>query len=158
MKYDKKLAERLCKLIETGKHTIDSCCDAVGIAKQTFYDWRHKKVDFSDMVELALDKRGEAIKERALTALYKRVEFHEYEEVKTEFAAPKKEGDKPKVLSQTRTKKVLAPSDALIQYALNNLESKRFKNKAHVDHTTDGQSLSFANFLMQASTVADSEN
>jgi len=59
-KYSKKLAEQVAALVGEGvpaKHAAAAC----GIGESTFYEWRGKYPEFSELLE---QKRGEAIRDR----------------------------------------------------------------------------------------------
>lgn len=45
--------------------TVQAACDAVGIGKRSFYDWRHADPDFDAAVETALDQGAEPLLDEA---------------------------------------------------------------------------------------------
>ena len=51
-KYNDEIVKELIKYIESGNY-IETACDAVGIAKSTFYEWVKEKADFSNAVKKA---------------------------------------------------------------------------------------------------------
>lgn len=53
MKYSPETTEKLVKHLKKGS-TITSACQAVGIHKDTFYEWMEKKSDFSDAIKKAM--------------------------------------------------------------------------------------------------------
>ena len=55
MKYTPELVNELIKYIEAGNYII-TACDAVGIHKDTFFDWLKEKSDFSDSIKKAESK------------------------------------------------------------------------------------------------------
>ena len=78
MKYSKELTEKICKLLKIG-NTITTTCQAVGIHKDTFYDWMKKKSDFSDAIKKAqsiADKKVENALFKMATGTFKYEERH----------------------------------------------------------------------------------
>lgn len=51
-KYAPELVEQIIRLVESGVFYIDACY-AVGIHKDTFYEWLRSKPDFSDSIKKA---------------------------------------------------------------------------------------------------------
>lgn len=161
-KATKKIQQRIfCDKISEG-HIIEDACKMADISKQTFYNWKESDFDFLDAYERAEVMRMDRIKERAISGLSKLVDTYEFTEVHIEQvpgkADPKaKEGEQPKpvIKSQRTVKRVIMPNEKAIEFALTNLDAKKFKNRSHVDHTNNGEAFSFANFLMGANTVPD---
>ncbi|MCK4786177.1 MAG: hypothetical protein KAV87_20640, partial [Desulfobacteraceae bacterium] len=103
MKFSDELTEKICKHLKQGA-TIVTTCDAVGIAKSTFYEWMEKKSDFSDTIKKTMaipDKKVE-------NALYKSATMgHRYKE--KEFKAVQV-GEKIKMIPVKTVTKIIPPN------------------------------------------------
>lgn len=154
-KYSKLMADTIVSLYRDGKHGIKEICEAVDISQDTFHQWKKDKPYFSDALSNVQEQRLYNIGEMAISGLAKLVDIYEYEEKRTDYMPgiateeEKKKGIVPKgkVKMMSITKKIIMPSNSMIQYALNNLRSDRFKTASSIDHTTKGQSLGFGEFL-----------
>ncbi len=156
-KYNKKMAAKIIELYGSGKHNVEDICEKVGIARSTFFLWKATILEFSDGLEAAMDLRIDAIKEAAVSGLYKLVNGFDYEEVKTDFTTKVVDGKEvPKVKAVTKTKKHVQPNPKMIEYALNNTFAERFKTSSKIDHTNNGESFNFGNFLMGDDDLEDS--
>jgi hypothetical protein len=120
-------------MVATGEHTIEAICDHVGIAKDTFYDWKKKKADFSDSLKAAEEKRLDNIGILAQSGLALLLTKHEYEETKTEFGLDK--SGKPFKKSELRTKKFIMPNAAAVIFALTNRKPQHWKQRQIIAHT-----------------------
>lgn len=139
MKYSKKRACQICELIATGNHTIVEICKKVNINQDTFFEWRNTKSEFSELIKKADEQYLDSIKIKARSGLAVLLEKHEFEETKVEYveSKPGKDGEpgKPKIKSQTRTKKVIMPNITAIIYTLNNADQENFKQRQIIAHT-----------------------
>ena len=50
-KYNEKIVENICYLIETDSYTIAELCSKVGIAISTYYEWLETKAEFSEAIQ-----------------------------------------------------------------------------------------------------------
>lgn len=155
VKYSKAIAKKFCDLVASGKFTIEDCCSQCGFVKQTFYNWKEKYLDFLDLYEEAEIQRMDAIKEMAISGLAKIVDVFEYEEVKQETIIEKDEKGNLKQIPTKiiRTKKRVMPNQAAINFVLTNQDAIRWKNRNSVDHTNNGESFGFGDFLMNEDSV-----
>lgn len=83
MKFSKEIIEKICKHLKAGS-TITSACEAVGISRETFYDWMNKKPDISDTIKKAMaipDKKVENALFKTATGSFRYTERH-YEQIK----------------------------------------------------------------------------
>jgi len=152
MKYSKKTGKLFCDLLGSGKWNLDDVCEQVGISKQTYYNWKsNPKFDFLDILEAAEEKRMDSLKEKAMSGLAKLIDVYEYDEVKREFE-PDASG-KLKPVKTITTKKRVMPSQTAINFVLTNQDAKRWKNRNNVDHTNNGDSFDFSNFLMNPDSM-----
>ena len=130
MKYCAELVETLCKHLKGGS-TIQSACAAVGISKQTFYQWKETKLDFSDAIKKAM-----AVPDREVEdALYKSaIMGHSYKE--TEFKAVAV-GEKIKHIPVKKTEKIIPPSVTAQIFWLKNRCPEEFKDRHDLDISGD---------------------
>jgi len=83
MKYTPERVENIAKCLKRGA-SITSTCRAVGITKETFYQWIKGKPDFSDRVEKAMNVPNKKVE----NALFKkaagliRIKEEYYEQIK----------------------------------------------------------------------------
>lgn len=141
MKYNNKIADKICELLATGRHRIEDICKMVGITKATFYHWKDSKLYFSDKLKEAEEKRLESFADMAKSGLAKLLDVHQFVETKTEYETVKdKDGkDTRRVKSKTKTTKFIMPNPAAVIFTLTNRLPDDWKNKH--DHTTNGESL-----------------
>ena len=126
-KYNKKIVERICKLLQSDNFTVLEICKIVGIAEDTYYDWKNKHAEFSDAIKKARDTFDETIVHEAKNSLRKKVNGYDFDEKKTTYINDK-EG-KPKIKEQTTIKKHYQPDTAAIIFTLTNKAPEEFKNK-----------------------------
>ncbi len=78
MKYSKEIIEILCKHLQKGS-SIKSACAAARISKETFYEWKRSKSDFSDRMDAAMaipDKKVENALYKSAIGSYRYTEKH----------------------------------------------------------------------------------
>src|SRR5690606_3953966 len=136
MKYNKKLVNRICELLASGKYSIEDTCTMVGISKGIFYIWKDKKPEFAEAIEQAETKRLDQYKEMAISGLAKLLDIHEYEEVSTEYENDKK--GNPIIKSQKRVKKKIMPNPTAVIFTLTNRDNENWKNRQNTDVTSKG--------------------
>jgi len=132
MKYSKELVETLCKHLKKGS-SIKSACAAVGISKETFYEWKKKKPDFSDSIEQAMavpDKKVE-------NALYKNARGFFYTETEYKSMASK-DGLKVIHIPVKKVRKMIVPNVAAQKFILINRNPEEWKDKKEQDVTVKG--------------------
>lgn len=154
-KYNKAIVDKMAELYETGNYGIKEICEAVGITKETWYDWKEKKPYFSDLLERAHARRLENLGQLALSGMAVLLTKHEYEEVTTEYINGP--GDKPKIKSRKVVKKFVMPNERMIEFVATNRMAQEWKHRNNVDHTNNGDSFNFSNFLMDNNTVPDED-
>ena len=125
MKYSKELTEKICKHLKQG-NTINTTCQAVGISKETFFQWM-KKPDFSDSIKKAMaipDKKVE-------NALFKSaIMGHRYEEKEYKGVAV---GEKIKMIPVKTVTKIIAPNVTAQIFYLKNRQPDEWKDRHDLD-------------------------
>ena len=126
MKYSEELTEKICKHLKKG-NTITTTCQAVGIAKSTFYEWVEKKSNFSDAIKKAM-----AIPDRKVeNALYKSaIMGHRYTEKEYKGVAA---GEKVKMILIKKVKKFIPPNVTAQIFYLKNRQPGEWKDRHNFD-------------------------
>lgn len=143
-KYNKKIVDRICALIESDSFTIAEICEKAGIAISTYYEWIDTKTEFSEAIEKAKDRFDEILVKEAKASLRKLVTGYTVDETKTVYEPASKTDSaaKPKIKEQTITKKHFQPSVPAVIFALTNKASEEYKNRQHAELTgKDGKEL-----------------
>jgi transposase-like protein len=143
-KYNKKIVDKICELIESDSYTIAEICEKVGIHKDTYYEWIKNKADFTDSIEKARQRFDEILVKEAKNSLRKLVNGYTVDETKTVYEPTSKTDStaKPKIKEQTITKKHFQPSVPAVIFALTNKASEEYKNRQHAELTgKDGKEL-----------------
>lgn len=135
-KYNKKIVDRICSLIESDSYTIREICSLSGINVDTFYDWMKNKSEFSEAVTRARDKFDEILIKEAKESLRKKVTGYEVDEKKTVYVNGK--DGKPVIKEQTTIKKHYQPDTAAIQFVLTNKAPEEYKNRQTSELTGKG--------------------
>ena len=78
-KFSKKIAEVIVELVESDM-SVTEICNAVGITRKTFYEWKNTKPDFSDAVDEARDRAYDELIVIARRTLRERIEGYTVEE------------------------------------------------------------------------------
>jgi len=126
MKYSEELTEKICKHLKKG-NTVTTTCQAVGIAKSTFYEWVENKSDFSDAIKKAMaipDKKVE-------NALYKSaIMGHRYKEKEFKAVAV---GEKIKMIPVKTVTKIIPPNVTAQIFYLKNRQPDEWKDRHDLD-------------------------
>lgn len=129
-KYNSERVARICKIISDGG-TEESACEAVGISKSLFYEWKAEKVEFLEAL-----KKARAEYENWLDVQYKKeagkslmllIKGTEYTETTSEYGLDK-QGKPIQTKRKDVTKKVL-PNVTAIIFALTNRDPEKWKNR-----------------------------
>lgn len=130
-KYNRTILKQIVTMTEDG-HSIVEICAAVGIARETYFDWKKNKPDFSDKIKAAEGKRWELRRTSLEPALKKLIEGFEVEYIETtaEQDGFQQDGTTPKyrIVSQTKKKKIFPPNQAIVTKMLEALEPGRFRS------------------------------
>lgn len=128
MKYSKELIDKICKHLKQGA-TITTTCEAVGISRETFYDWMKKKPDVSDTIKKAMsipDKKVE-------NALFKSATMgHRY--IEKEFKAVAV-GEKIKMIPVKTVTKIIPPNVTAQIFYLKNRQPDEWSDKQDIEHS-----------------------
>ena len=134
-KYNRTILKQILTMTEEG-HSIVEICMAVGINKDTYFDWKKNKPDFSDKIKAAEAKKWELRRTSLEPALKKLIEGYEVDY--TETTAIQKginEDGSPKyiVTEVVKKKKIFPPNQAIVIKMLEALEPERFTDKSIID-------------------------
>ena len=130
MKYSTELTEKICGHLKQGA-TITTTCDAVGIAKSTFYEWMEKKSDFSDTIKKTMaipDKKVENALFKMATGSFRYTEKH-YEQIRD----AKGKATEMQLIKTIR-KRALPNVTAQIFY-LKNKKSEEWRDRHDLEHS-----------------------
>ena len=166
-----EVAKQICDQYEIGEDTLESCCNAFGVARRTFHGWAQhwdedpETIEPKDRIAIIAnyykkidEKRNinirALIKNQAIISLQKRVVGHTFDEVAIEskMRMDEKGEEKLTVVSKKVTTKEIQPSDTAIIFALKNLDPDNFKDVVVQDHkgglriVSDLQNLSDEDF------------
>jgi len=128
MKFSKEIIEKICKHLKKGA-TITSACEAVGISRETFYDWLNKKPDVSDTIKKAMaipDKKVENALFKTATGSFRYTEKH-YEQVTDE----KKKTTELKLVKTVR--KRVPPNVTAQIFYLKNRKPEEWKDRQNLE-------------------------
>lgn len=102
--------------------TDEQIAKNIGISKQTFYDWKKKYTDFSDV----LKKGKEVVDIQVENALLKRALGYEYEEVSEKYEMG--------ILTERKvTKKQVVPDTTAQIFWLKNRKPSVWRDRAQID-------------------------
>lgn len=126
MKYSAEITEKICRHLKKG-NTITTTCQAVGISKDTFYEWVKKKADFADAI-----KKAKAIPDKKVeNALYKSATMgHKYTEKEYKGVAV---GEKVKMILVKTVKKIIPPNITAQIFYLKNRQPGEWKDRLNFD-------------------------
>lgn len=138
-----EIATAICEMYSTNKHTLADCCKENGVGSDTtFYSWVDEIGEIGEIYKKAKkeaqDNYDHTVREKARTALERKIEGYFVEEEET-IVSENKEGE---IVSSTtkKKKKYIAPSDTLIQVALYNKDSGNYKDRRNIELTgKDGE-------------------
>lgn len=123
-----EIVERICLLYESQNATIESCCEAVGIADRTFLLWRSENAEFADRFKKAKAIQDENYWQDVIRPLGKRaIQKH----LEVEFAEEEKdvvyEGVKTGEIQ--KTKKWILPNPTVTIFAMKGLYPEMFVDR-----------------------------
>lgn len=137
MKYSKEIEDKIIELYESGDHTIQQICAAVGISRECWYKWKDMQDGFKERLESCEPKRLEKIKELARSGLAKLLDTYEYDEETTEYIDDPINPGTPIIKSKKVTTKRVMPNPTAVIFALTNQDSENFKHKQEIQHSGD---------------------
>lgn len=134
-KYTPETINKIYEALRSGCTDLDAA-HAVGISKDTFYEWIKTKTDFADIVKNAKkefqDWEYNGILSDAKKSLRTLICGMEYEETKIELGRGHTGGELKIVRKTTTTKKVLPNATAVI-FALCNRDPEHWQNRVASD-------------------------
>jgi len=146
-KYNKKVVDQICRLIASDSYIITEICRLSGISEETFYTWKKEKVEFSEAIQAAENKRRQFFVVEAKKSLLKKIQGYTVKEKKVTTYYPElKVGETRRrriIKDQTLTDKFIQPDTSAIIFALTNCDPDNWKNKQNSDITSGGEKLQF---------------
>ena len=143
-KYQPEYAEQAAKLCALGAIDVQ-LADFFGVCEKTLNNWKKDHPEFLQSIAEAkndLDSKVErSLFERATGYSHPDTHFSNYQGTVT----------------QTATVKHYPPDTTAAMYWLNNRQSDRWRSQRHVDHTSDGKSISQMTTAQLEAMVADAE-
>lgn len=116
--------------------TDEQIAKNIGISKQTFYDWKKKYTDFSDV----LKKGKEVVDIQVENALLKRALGYEYEEVSEKYEMG--------IMTERKvTKKQVVPDTTAQIFWLKNRKPEEWRDKREVESKVEVESDGFLEAL-----------
>lgn len=144
-KYNKKIVDKICKLIRSDSNTVVEICEKVKIDEATYYRWKSEKSEFCEAIKKAKEEYFDFIKTEAEKSLVKKIQGYTIQEKRTVTAdtGKKDESGKPivKVKEHVVTDKYFPPDTAAVIFALSNTDSNNWRNKQNTDITTNGKDI-----------------
>lgn len=145
-KYNKRLAAKICTLIEADTYTVVEICRMVKLARSTYFEWVNKYPDFSDAIKKAEEARTEDLAKEAERSLRKLVTGYTVEETQITSVGTGRYDvngkEIAKVKEQKTIKKHFQPNPAAVFFTLCNAEPDKWKNRQLNEVTgKDGKDL-----------------
>lgn len=128
MKFSKEIVEKICEHLKKGA-TITSTCAAVGLSRETFYDWMKKKPDVSDTI-----KKARAIPDQKVeNALFRSATMkHRFKEKHFKAVVV---GDKVKLIPEKTITKIIPPNVTAQIFWLKNRMPEDWRDKTEHEHS-----------------------
>lgn len=145
-KYNDKIVERICALIETDTYTVAEICRMVGIHRATYFEWINEKPEFADAIKKAQEARTEVMAVAAERSLKKLVEGYSVDETSITTVGSGRYDANGKEIArikeQKTVKKHFQPNPAAVFFTLCNARPERWKNRQLNEVTgKDGKEL-----------------
>ena len=141
MKYSKRVANKIFKLLSEDEYTQKEICGVIGIDETTFGRWKKNHADFADGIENAKDRLREKRLVQCSNSLAKLITGFEYTETSTEYVRDD-ETKKVVIRSQREVKKTILPNLGAIIHYQSNQDPEHWQNKQRLEHTgKDGEDL-----------------
>lgn len=141
-----EIVEQVCALYESQHSTIESCCNAAGVAVRTFALWRSQNAEFAERYKKAKEVQDEnywqeIIRPLAKTALQRHLEAEEVEDETEVVYQGEKTGE-----TQRTVKRVL-PNPTITIFATKGIYPKMFTDK--IEHSgPEGEALPGQNITL----------
>lgn len=131
-KYSKDVADRILKLLETGRYSIPEICKAVDINPSTYHRWVHEHKSFAIAIKEAKETKWKNVASIAESALVKALEGYEYKEITKEGKA-QADGKTIKVTHIKEVTKYIPPRDSVIIFTNKALNKEKFGETESLD-------------------------
>ncbi len=132
-KFSKKIAEVIVELVESDM-SVTEICNAVGITRKTFYEWKNTKPDFSDAVDEARDRAYDELIVIARRTLRERIEGYTVEETTYTYEPSSYDENelvlKKKVVKSKRKEPSITSLNNMVQRVEEKKQKKDIQNKA----------------------------
>lgn len=151
-KYNQKIVERICALIEADSYTVLEICRLVNIDRGTYFRWLKEKSEFSDAIKKAEENRNAFFVAEAKKSLLKKIQGYTVQEKHITTTGSGKfdvNGKEiPKIKEQKLVDKHFQPDTAAIIFTLCNQDAENWKNRQNTELTgKDGKDLLPARIL-----------
>jgi transposase-like protein len=145
-KYNKKMADRIVKLLRSDSYTISEVCDMVNIAESTYYKWQAEIKEFSENIKKANDYRMKFFVAEAKKSLLKKIQGYTVQEKHTVMIDSKELGPDGKRMPRIKEQKIIdkhfQPDTGAIIFTLTNGDPDTWKNRQNSELTgKDGKDL-----------------
>jgi len=138
-KYNAKLVDKICQLIEADSYTVKEICRMVKIHPATYYEWINEKPEFADIIKKAEAARTEVLAKEAEKSLMKLVKgYTETEHQVTTVGSGKFDvngKEIPKIKEQKTVEKHFQPNTAAVIFTLTNTMPEKYKNTQSTELT-----------------------
>lgn len=145
-KYNAKLVEKICQLIETDTFTAREICSIVGIHVATYFEWLNTKPEFNDAVTRAQEARKDFFVAEAKKSLLKKIQGYTVKEQHVTTIGTGKYDVNGKEIAKVKEQKTVdkhiqADTSAVI-FTLCNCDPDNWKNRQSTEVTgKDGKDL-----------------
>lgn len=145
-KYNKKISQKICELIEADTYTVNEICGMVQIHPSTYFDWVNRHPEFSESIKKAEAARMEFFVAEAKKSLVKKVQGYTVQEKQVTTVGSGKydvNGNEiPKIKEQKVIDKHFQPDTGAIIFTLCNGDPDNWKNHQRTELTgKDGKDL-----------------
>lgn len=132
-KYNAKIVERICQLIEADTYTVAEVCRMVGIHRATYFEWLNTKPEFADAIKKAEEARTAFFVAEAKKSLLKKIQGYTVKEQHITMAGTGRYDANGKEIAKVREQKTVdkhfQPDTAAIIFTLCNGEPEKWKNR-----------------------------
>jgi hypothetical protein len=132
-KYNQKIVDDICSIIEKDSYTIPEICKMVNIKESTYHRWRNEKKEFNDAIKKAQGLYDEFMLKECEKSLNKLIKGYEYEETVSEIEVM--ENGEANVTKMKTTKKHVAPNLGAVIHFQTNKDPDNWKNKQSTELT-----------------------
>lgn len=145
-KYNKRIAKKICELIEADTFTVSEICKMVKIAPSTYFEWRNRYPEFKESIKKAEAARMNFFVTEAKKSLVKKIQGYTIQEKHVTTVGSGKfdvNGHEiPRIKEQRSVDKHFQPDTAAIIFTLCNGEPETWKNHQRTEITgKDGKDL-----------------